>query len=75
MIHNQTASVLSLARNVLAGIDVKREKTEIVTATLVLLLETLIDLGNPAQNERVAESNGRKIRTLMASFAAVAERG
>jgi hypothetical protein len=75
VIHNQTASVVALARNVLTSIDAKREKAEIVTATLVLLLETLIDLGNPAQNDRVAESNGREIRTLMASFAAVAERG
>ncbi len=75
MIHNQTASVLALARNVLACIDVKRERTEVNTATLVLLLETLIDLGSPAQNERVAEGNGREIRSLMASFQAVAERG
>lgn len=75
MIHDQTASVMSLARTVLAGLDERNEQSSVRTATLVLLLQTLLDLGAPNQNQRVAESARTQINSVMASFTAVKEHG
>ena len=55
MIHNQTASVVSLARTVLQGVDSHAVETKVSTATLKLLLETLIELGAPAYQAQAAE--------------------
>ena len=72
-IHDQVASTVSLARVILGGIDRTQEHTSIRTATLVLILETLIDTGSSNQNMRVMESTGREVSSLMASFASVKE--
>ena len=61
MIHDRTASVVSLARTVLAGLDQSRLETPVQTSTLKLLLETLVDLGAPANHHRVAESNAKTV--------------
>lgn len=73
-IHNQTASVVNLARVRLGEIDLSREFHSIRSDTLKLLLETLIDLGAPEQNMRVAETSTRNITTLMDSLKAAGER-
>lgn len=72
-IHDQLASTVSLARVILGGIDRTQEHTSVRTATLVLILETLIENNTPLQNARVMESTGREIGSLMASFASVKE--
>jgi len=72
-IHDQLASTVSLARVILGGIDRTQEHTSVRTATLVLILETLIENNTPIQNARVMESTGREIGSLMASFASVKE--
>jgi hypothetical protein len=43
--HNQTASVVSLAKTVRMGLDKSKEITALSTPTLELLLNTLIELG------------------------------
>lgn len=43
--HNQVASVVSLAKTVRQGLDKSKEVTAIATPTLELLLTTLIELG------------------------------
>lgn len=43
--HNQVASVVSLAKTVRLGMDKTKEVTAIATPTLELLLNTLIELG------------------------------
>jgi len=75
MIHNQLASTMALARTILSGLDERNEQSSVRTATLILLLETLIDLGAPNQNQRVAEGARTNVKSIMASFAAVKEHG
>jgi hypothetical protein len=41
--HNQVASVVSLAKTVLMGMDKTKQMTALPTATLELILNTLID--------------------------------
>jgi hypothetical protein len=67
-LHNQTASVVNLARVRLGEIDLSREYHSIRSDTLKLLLETLIDLGTPDENVRVAEHGQRSITSLMDSL-------
>ena len=72
-VHDQLASTVSLARVILGGVDRTQEHTSVRTATLVLILETLIENNTPLQNARVMQSTGREIGSLMASFASVKE--
>ena len=72
-VHDQLASTVSLARVILGGVDRTQEHTSVRTATLVLILETLIENNTPLQNARVMESTRREIGSLMASFASVKE--
>lgn len=72
-VHDRTASVLSLARVALADIDQRQENTTINTARLVLLLETLIEIGSPNQNARVSEATNKEVSSLMSSFTAMRE--
>ena len=74
-IHDQLASTVSLARVILGGVDRTQEHTSVRTATLVLILETLIENNTPLQNARVMESTGREIGSLMATFNSIQERG
>lgn len=69
-VHNQTASVISLARVTLAGIDPRQENTTIKSAALILLLNTLLELGAPAQGGRVSEANNN-VTQMMESFKAM----
>jgi hypothetical protein len=64
-VHNQTASVANLARMVLGSIDRKREVSTVQTASLVLMLETLIELAEP-RAEAVREAQVRSVRQLVA---------
>ena len=73
MIHDQTASILSLARNVLSGVDPGQLETRVNTASLKLLLETLIALGTPAHV--VSDSAPRTVAEHMAALNAGASRG
>lgn len=68
MIHNQTASVMSLARTVLQGVDPKQTEARVSSATLILLLETLIDLGTPAHQMKASDQAQRTVAGHMASL-------
>jgi hypothetical protein len=72
-VHDQTASILSLARVTLSGIDARKEDTTVKSATLILLLEKLIELGSPNQTIRVSETNNH-VHSLMATFNSLQER-
>lgn len=59
--HNQIASVVSLAKTVRLGLDKTKEVTAIATPTLELLLSTLIELGqgdNPIARRIETASTG-----------------
>jgi hypothetical protein len=72
-IHDKTASIVALARVALADIDRRQENSTINTARLVLLLETLIEIGLPNQNARVSETTNKEVSSLMSSFTAMRE--
>ena len=74
-IHDQTASTLALARVVLSGLDRTQENSLVRTASLALLLDTLIELGSTNSNGRVSESTGKEVSSLMATFNSIQERG
>lgn len=67
-IHDRTASVVALARNVLGGVDKSRLETPVQTETLRLLLETLIDLGTPASVQKIADGASRSVMGLQVSL-------
>lgn len=74
-VHDHVASTVALARVLLSGLNRTQEYTQVRTATLALILDTLIETGSSNQNMRVMESSGKEIGTLMASFASVKDRG
>lgn len=63
-IHDRTASVLSLARNILSGLDKSRLETPVQTESLRLLLTTLIELGTPPTVQKVADGANRTVMGL-----------
>ena len=66
-VHNTTATAANLARSVLTTIDRSRIETPVATATLVLLLETLVEMAEP-QREKVAENQARTVRQMAAQI-------
>lgn len=57
--HDQTASVVSLAKTILFGLDRTQVNTTVTTATYELLLKTFIDLferDNPTANKIASAS-------------------
>ena len=66
VLHDRTASVLSLARNVLAGLDLASDQTSIRTASLELLLKTLVELGEPVSHVKVADQAKRSVESMIA---------
>lgn len=66
-LHDQTASVVALARNVRDGLS-PGEETSVRTATLRLLLDTLIELGASPFGRRVGEDAQRTVAGQMVSL-------
>lgn len=74
-IHDRTASVVSLARTILQGVDPNQAETKIVTAQLVLVLQTLIDMADPLHHQKVRDGATRTVQGMMAELAKEAQRG
>ena len=70
MIHDHTASIVSLARATLQGVDPRQEFSSVRTATFVLLLQTLVDLGSPVMEGKVADSAAMRRDSSAASISA-----
>jgi hypothetical protein len=60
-IHDQTASIVAMARTVRDGLDMTKDHTSVRTATLRLLLDLLIDLGAQPFAAKRAEDNARAV--------------
>ena len=74
-VHNTTASITNLARSVLTAVDARSEKTQVQTATLVLLLNALVDMAEPRVVAQARETQERSVRQLVAQVeTAVKER-
>jgi hypothetical protein len=61
VIHDHTASVLALARNILGGVDSRQVETRVQTESLKLILNTLIMLGTPKSAGRTAEVQAKTV--------------
>ena len=57
-VHDEVASVVSLARTVLSGVDRRRLTTEVQTESLILLLNTLVALATPSVHQKVDDAAG-----------------
>ena len=66
VLHDRVASTLSLARTVLSGIDPGQDMTLVRTASLKLLLETLIELGEPSLHQKTADTAKRTVEGMIA---------
>lgn len=60
-VHNQVASVANLARAQLLALDRTSINTSVQTEMYRLLLETLIDLATPTQDQSIADSAHRTV--------------
>lgn len=67
---DRTATTVNLAKSILFGLDRKSLETPVQTQTLILLLDTLIDLGTPSVGQKVGDG---AMRTVMAHTVAVNE--
>jgi hypothetical protein len=65
-IHDVMASTVNLARMIRDGLDPAQEMTPIRTATLKLLLDTLIDAGAPRHHNVVDDSARRSVAGMIA---------
>ena len=65
-IHDHIASVLALARTVRDGIDTLRTHTLVQNETLKLLLDTLIEVGQPGRHQKVSESAAKTVASMIA---------
>ena len=74
-VHDQTASVVSLARALRGGLDERKETTQIGTKTLALVLDTLISVAQPSENNRMTEVAGRTLHGMMTAFSPETKNG
>jgi hypothetical protein len=66
MIHNRISSISNLARTVRDGIVPGSLTTLVQTETLKLLLETLIELAEPAHHAKFADAAARTVASQIA---------
>lgn len=69
-VHDHTASVVSLARALRGALDESKEMTSIKTASLALVLDTFVHIGQPSEHEKMTETAGRTVAGMMHSFGA-----
>lgn len=64
-LHDTTASTLALARNVRDSIDTSRTHTLVQNETLKLLIDTLIELGQPGRHAKLAEAAAKTVASMI----------
>ena len=65
-IHNQVASTVALAKSWLLTLDRASIETKIPTATLELMLQSIVDMGTPAHDQAVSDAASRTVMGRMA---------
>lgn len=68
--HDQLASTMALARSMLMGINPEHENTLVRTASLKLLLDTLVELGTSAPTRSMNSDARRTVAGHLATFEA-----
>ena len=63
---DQNANIVSLARQMRMDLDPAALKTEVQTATLITVLEWVMDFGRSDATRAVAESAGKAVREHVA---------
>ena len=72
-LHNELASTLSLASVLRSGVDPKSQTTSVPTASLILILDTLLGLGFPSHQERMSETASKTLVGIVAAFNSAGE--
>jgi hypothetical protein len=67
-IHNNEASVASLARTILASVDRSKITTSVQTEALLLILNTFLNRFQPLDHEKVQETSERNVKELVAKI-------
>ena len=67
MIHDVVTSTMNLARVVRGTIDPRTTHTPVQNETLKLIIDTLIDLGTPAQHQKIAAESRKTVESLIMS--------
>jgi hypothetical protein len=73
MPQDHTASTIAQARVIRDGLDPARVETPVRTATLALLLDTLIDLGSQPGTEKIREAQRAAIAASTMTIARTRE--
>ncbi len=68
-LHNTAWSTANLARNLLDGLDRNKADTTLPTATVELLLNTILDLTVGAQQQVLSDVSSRTIDGKLSQFA------
>lgn len=64
-VHDRTASTAQLAKAMLMDLDRSRETTPVRTATLELLLKTIVEMATPASFGRASEEARRTVSSMI----------
>lgn len=65
LVHNETASIINLARMVVGSIDESHEATPVQNGTLRLICEALIDLAEPKAVSDARDKQAKNVRDLV----------
>jgi hypothetical protein len=64
-VHDQTASVVSLAKTMRMSLDRRKVETSVRTESLILVLETFLALAQPGSHQKIADSATRSVSDLV----------
>lgn len=66
-VHNQTASIASLAKTMLMSVDRKQVETTVQTESLVLILSTFLTLASRGADQQHVEPITRSMKELVSA--------
>lgn len=65
-VHDRTASAANLAKAMLMDLDRSKDETKVRTATLELLLKTIVELSTPVRFDKIHEEAKRTVAGMIA---------
>jgi hypothetical protein len=64
-VHDQEASIVSLAKTLRMSIDPNKDETKVRTASLLLLLDNFIAKFEPHSHQKIAEISSRNVKEMV----------